>query len=73
MRRFKVYGSVDVDVVVEVEANDEDGALDAAYDQLNSLSEFIGNGFGKLIGVPADVDAYLTPNTIEYTEAQELE
>jgi len=50
--KFKVYGTVKVGVTVTVDADDEESAIEAAYEEFGGLSGYIGNGGSdQLVGV----------------------
>ena len=74
MKKYRVYGTATVTVTKEVWANDEDEALEKAYDALPCLTAYCGNGgYDKLIGVEEDNETVETFDDIEYNDAQELE
>lgn len=52
MPRYAVYGSVTVSVSMEVEAEDEEAAIEAAEREWPGLSGYVGNGGGgdRLLG-----------------------
>jgi hypothetical protein len=50
--KYKVYGTVKVGVEVTVDADDEESAIDAAYEEFGGLSGYCGNGgTNQLVGV----------------------
>lgn len=52
MPKYRVYGSVSISVAVEVEADDKDAAIEAAYENFGGLTNYAGNGgIDKLVGV----------------------
>ena len=74
MKKYKVYGTVTVNVVKEVWANNEDEAIDKAYEQLPLLSAYCGNGGDdRLVGVEEDGESVEVFDDIEYDEAKEVE
>lgn len=74
MKKYRVCGTTTVTVYKEVWANDEDEAMDKAYDELSSLTAFCGNGgTDKLIGVyeydeSVEADGYIEWNDVEFLE-----
>ena len=74
MKKYRVYGTATVTVTKEVWANDEDEALEKAYDALPYLIAYCGNGGGdKLIGVEGYDETVEAFDDIEYNDTQELE
>lgn len=74
MKKYRVCGNTTVTVYKEIWANDEDEAIDKAYDELQSLTAFCGNGgTDKLIGVyeyneSISADDYITWDDTELLE-----
>jgi hypothetical protein len=70
--KFNVYGTVRVQVVVEVEAEDEQHAMEVAQGEFDGLTGYAGNGgMDKLVGtsqrnVSLDVGDFYG----EFTEAE---
>ena len=51
-KKYRVYGHTTVNVTVEVFADSEESAKEAAYDELDELIAYCGNGgTDKLVGV----------------------
>ena len=74
MKKYKVYGTVTVNVIKEVWANSEGEALDKAYEQLPLLTVYCGNGSDdRLIGVEEEGESVEVYDDIEYDEAKEIE
>ena len=74
MKLYKVYGTTTVSVVKEVWANSEDEAYDKAQNQLESLTEYCGNGgYDKLIGVDGDGESVACYDSICYDEIEVIE
>lgn len=75
MKKYRVYGTVEVVVCKEVWAINEEQAYEKAFDQLSSLTEYCGNGGGdKLIGVDGiDESVDTCGNEIEYDDIELLE
>lgn len=74
MKKYRVYGTATVTVTKEVWANNEDEALEKAYDALPCLTAYCGNGgYDKLIGVEEDDETVETFDDIEYNDVEELE
>lgn len=74
MKKFKVYGSVIVSVYKEVWANSEEEAYNKAYNELDTLGEYCGNGsYDRLIGVENDGESVAADGLIEYNDIELLE
>lgn len=74
MTLYKVYGTTTVSVVKEVWANSEDEAYDKAQNQLESLTEYCGNGgCDKLIGVDGCGESISCCDSICYDEIEAIE
>lgn len=74
MKLYKVYGTTTVSVVKEVWANNEDEAFDKAQNQLESLTEYCGNGgYDKLVGVDVDGESVACYDSICYDEIETIE
>ena len=74
MKKYKVYGTVAVSVYKEVWAHNESEAYDKAYDELDSLTEYCGNGsYDRLIGVENEGESVAADGIIEYNDIEELE
>ena len=74
MKKYRVFGTTVVEVVKEVWANSEDEAYDKASKQLNSLTEYCGNGgYDKLIGVDGSDESVAANENIEYDDCEVLE
>ena len=75
MKKYAVHGVVEVEVVKEVWANNEEDAYEKAADQLTSLNEYLGNGGDdKLIGVEGWGESVFTQgNDINYNDIEVLE
>ena len=74
MKKYRVYGTTTVTVTKEVWANNEDEALEKAYDALPCLTAYCGNGGGdKLIGVEGYNETVEAFDDIEYNDTRELE
>ena len=74
MTKYKVYGTTTVSVVKEVWANSEDEAFDKAQNQLDSLTEYCGNGgYDKLIGVDGNGESVAVYDSICYDEIEAVE
>lgn len=73
MKRFKVYGVVEVVVTKEVWAHDEDDAYKKASMSLPSLTAYAGNGgWDKLVGVSGSDESVDVFEDIEYNEVELL-
>jgi hypothetical protein len=72
--KFTVYGSVPVSVCMTVEADTEEAAIEAAYEEFPGLSGYVGNGgTDQLVGVcdrRVSLDAGGEP---EFTDAEPAE
>lgn len=74
MKKYRVCGATTVTVYQEVWANDEDEAIDKAYDKLSSLTAFCGNGgTDRLIGVYGDDSSVSADDCIEWNDTEMLE
>lgn len=72
MARYMVYGKALVDVQIEVEAEDREEALEMAYNTLDDLEAYAGNGgMDKIVGVDLE-EAAICPNGIEYEDVEYL-
>lgn len=77
MKKYAVYGKVVAWVCVELEAEDQEEAIEKAYDECSSVMAFVGNGgTDKIIGVCDTDTANVSINCddeVEYTEAEEID
>lgn len=74
MKKYQVIGSVTVSVYKEVWANNEEEAYNKAYDELDQLNEYCGNGsYDRLMGVENDGESVAADGLIEYTDIELLE
>jgi ribosomal protein L37AE/L43A len=75
MKKYAVHGIVEVEVIKEVWAHNEDEAYEKAANQLTSLTEYCGNGGDdKLIGVEESGESVSTcGNEIDYNDIELLE
>ena len=74
MKKYQVIGTVAVSVYKEVWANSEDEAYTKAYKELDSLTEYCGNGgYDKLIGVENEGESIAADGIIEYEDIELLE
>lgn len=75
MKKYAVHGVVEVEVIKEVWAHNEDEAYEKAANQLTSLTEYCGNGGDdKLIGVEESGESVSTcGNEIDYNDIELLE
>ena len=74
MKKYRVYGTTTVSVVKEIWANNEDEAYDKAYRQLDSLTEYCGNGgYDKLVGVDGDDERVSAGDEIIYDDIEMIE
>ena len=77
MKKYIVSGKVTAFISVELEAENEEEAIEKAYEECSGPMNFVGNGgCDKLIGVcntdSADV-SIACDDEVEYTEAEEIE
>ena len=76
MKRYTVTGYANVVVEVTVEAENEEEAIEKAYDNVG-IDNYCGNGgVDKLIGVCNTDEATASiyaDNELEYTEVEEIE
>ena len=74
MTKYKVYGTTTVSVVKEVWANSEEEAYEKAQNQLDSLTEYCGNGgYDKLVGVDGDDESVACYDSICYDDITVVE
>lgn len=74
MKKYRVTGTTTVTVVKEVWANNEDEAYDRAQNELDSLTEYCGNGgYDKLIGVDGEDESVAVYDSICYDEIEVVE
>lgn len=74
MKKFKVIGSVTISVYKEVWANNEEEAYNKAYEELDTLNEYCGNGsYDRLCGVENDGESVAADGLIEYNDIELLE
>lgn len=74
MKKFRVFGNVDVVVSKEVWANTEEEAMEKAHLKLPCLTAYCGNGgYDKLIGVSAHDESVDVVEDIEYDDVEVLE
>jgi len=71
MTKFRVYGVVPVSVCIEVEADDEDSAITAAYEQFDGLTGYCGNGGSdKLVGTTQSEVSIEPQDEFEFLSAE---
>ena len=69
--KYRVYEHTTVTVVVEVSADSEENAKEAALDQRDFLTSYCGNGgTDKLIGVDGDDESVSADEEIEYDDVE---
>jgi Zn finger protein HypA/HybF involved in hydrogenase expression len=74
MKKYAVHGVVEVEVVKEVWANSEEEAYDKAYEELDTLNEYCGNGsYDRLCGVENNGESVAADGMIEYNDIELLE
>jgi ribosomal protein L37AE/L43A len=75
MKKYRVYGIVEVVVTKEVWANSKSEAYEKAADKLGTLEAYLGNGGDdKLIGVDGHDESVDTcGNMIDYNDIEVLE
>ena len=74
MKKYRVMGTVMVSVYKEVWAHNEDEAYEKAYNELDNLTEYVGNGsYDRLVGVESEGESVAADGMIEYTDIEELE
>lgn len=74
MKKYRVCGTTTVTVYKEVWANDEDEAYRKAERELDSLTEYCGNGgYDKLIGVDGEDESVSVYDNIHYDDIEEIE
>ena len=74
MKKYRVEGTTVVTVRREVWANSEEEALQKAYDELDCLTAYCGNGGDdKMVGVEEEDESVEAFDNITYDEVIELE
>lgn len=79
MKKYRVYGNVNVLVETFVEIPDdeeitEEEVLARAYDEFQGIESFCGNGgIDKLIGVNGENDALQADEDVEFTYCELVE
>ena len=74
MKKYKVHGTITVNVTKEVWANSEDEAYDRAQNELDTLTEYCGNGgYDKLIGVEGEDENVSVYDSICYDDIEVIE
>ena len=77
MKKYIVSGKVTAYIEVELEAENEEEAIEKAYEECSGPMNFVGNGgYDKLIGVSDTDDAIVSiacDDEVEYTEVEEIE
>ena len=74
MKKYVVYGTAVVTVAKEVWALDKDDAYKKAQMELDSLTEYCGNGgYDKLVGVDGDGESVHADCNIEYDDIEMIE
>lgn len=74
MKKFKVYGNVNVVVTKEVWANTAEEAMEKAQERLSCLTAYCGNGgYDKLVGVQHSDESVDIFDDIVYDDVEELE
>jgi hypothetical protein len=71
MKKYRVCGTVTISVYKEVWANNESEAYDKAYEELDQLTEYCGNGsYDRLIGVENEGESVAADGLIEYNDIE---
>lgn len=74
MKKYRVCGTTTVTVYKEVWANNEEEACEKAYKELDTLTEYCGNGgIDKLIGVDGHDESVSADDFIHYDDVEVLE
>lgn len=77
MKKYIVTGKVTAFISVEIEAENEEEAIEKAYEECSVPMNFVGNGgCDKLIGVCDTDDAIVSiacDDEVEYTDVEEIE
>ena len=77
MKKYIVSGKVTAFISVELEAENEEEAIEKAYEECSGPMSFIGNGgYDKLIGVCDTVNANVSiacDDEVEYTDVEETD
>lgn len=84
MAKFRVYGTAEVTVAIELEIDDEelvgldegdieDYVLDRAYDEFGGIDNYVGNGgYDKLIGVRGSNESIEISSDVEFNAVEEV-
>ncbi len=77
MKKYIVSGKVTAFISVELEAENEEEAIEKAYEECSGPMSFVGNGgYDKLIGV-CDTDnanvSIACDDEVEYTDVEETD
>lgn len=69
---YEVRGTLTIDVLKRVRANDEYEAMELAQEHFKGIEEYVGNGgYDKLIGVSEDSESVGKNGDVEWQEAYE--
>lgn len=72
--KYRVIGNIQVSVGIIVEAENEDEAIQNAYEEFGGVNGYCGNGgTGKLIGVDGDTEWIEADGIVEFNDVEEEE
>ena len=73
-KKYTVTGNTSITVSIVVEADSEDGAIDAAYANFGGIRAYCGNGgVDKLIGVQGSEESIAADGSIEFDDVVNCE
>lgn len=72
--KYRVIGNIQVSVGIIVEAENEDKAIQNAYEEFGGVNGYCGNGgTDKLIGVDGDTEWIEADGIVEFNDVEEDE
>lgn len=72
--KYRVIGTIQVSVGITVEAENEDDAIQKAYEEFGGVTGYCGNGgTDKLIGVDGDTEWIEADGIVEFNDVEEEE
>lgn len=72
--KYRVIGTIQVSVGITVEAENEDDAIQKAYEEFGGVTGYCGNGgIDKLIGVDGDTEWIEADGIVEFNDVEEEE
>lgn len=72
--KYRVIGNIQASVGIIVEAENEDDAIQKAYEEFGGVNGYCGNGgTDKLIGVDGDTEWIEADGIVEFNDVEEDE